>query len=251
LLNTFDRWGLKIRGKKRAKKEAKRALAEARAKQAKEALCRSADPAVTAIKNKVAAPMLPEIKKEVLIKSTFEDTGDHNPIDEEDMAGLYRIDQNDKEIEDMLDEIDASLDGIASFFLAMNEESLSQPKNLESIGKIVDASIDGIASFFLAVKEESLSQPKNLESIGKMVDASIDGIASLFLAMKEESLSQPKNLESIGKIVEACKTKQAVAITQISRNLTARLAIQFYLTTRLALAYHDIDRPSIIICGLE
>lgn len=158
LLNTFDRWGLEIRGKKRAKKEAKRALAEARAKQAKEALCRSADPAVTAIKSKVAAPMRPDRKKEVLIKSTYEDAGDHNPIDEEDMAGLYRIDQNDKEIDEMLDEIDASL----------------------------------------------------------------DGIASLCLAMKEESHSQPKNLESIGKIVEACNKKQAVAITRLSRNLTAR-----------------------------
>jgi hypothetical protein len=141
LLNSFDRWALKLRGKKRAKQEAKGVLAGAKAKQATKSLTKSVDPAVASIKNKVVAQKRPERKKEVLMKSTYQHVEDRNPtMDEEDMAGLYRIDQNDKELDEMLDEIDASLDGIASLCLAMNEETHFQSKNLESVGKIVESS---------------------------------------------------------------------------------------------------------------
>jgi hypothetical protein len=137
LQNSFDRWSLNLRGKKRATKEATVVLAGAKAQQAVKSLSRSVDPAVAAIKNKVVAQKRPERKKEVLIKSTNEHE-DSNPMDEEDVAGLDRIDQNDKELDAMLDQIDASLDGITNLSLAMKEEAHSQNKNLKSVNQSME-----------------------------------------------------------------------------------------------------------------
>lgn len=138
LQNSFDRWSLNLRGKKRAKKEAKVVLAGAKAKSRENSMIRSMDPVVITIKNDNKAPKRPERNKEVLIQFTSANSEDRNPMDEDDMAGLYRIDQNDKELDDMLDLIDASLDGIKNLCLDMNEEVHSQDKNLTSASKTVE-----------------------------------------------------------------------------------------------------------------
>lgn len=138
LMNSFDAWSLKLRGKKHAKKEAKVVLAEAKAKSRENSNIRSVDPAVTTIKNENKAPRHPEQKKEVLVKFTPANDEDNNLMDEDDMAGLYRIEQNDKELDDMLDQIDASLDGIKNLCLDMNEQVHFQHKNLESASNTVE-----------------------------------------------------------------------------------------------------------------
>lgn len=139
LQNSFDRWSLNLRGKKRAVKEAKVVLAGAKAKLAEKSWSKSVDPVVAAIKNKVTEPRRPvERNKEVLIESTSKNPVDLNPMDEDDMAGLDRIDQNDKELDNMLDQIDASLDGLTNLSLVMKEEAHSQHKNLESVSQTMD-----------------------------------------------------------------------------------------------------------------
>lgn len=138
LMNSFDAWSLKLRGKKQAKKEAKVVLAGAKAKSRENSNIRSVDPAVTTIKNENKAPRHPKQKKEVLVKFTPASDEDNNLMDEDDMAGLYRIEQNDKELDDMLDQIDASLDGIKNLCLDMNEQVHFQHKNLESASKTVE-----------------------------------------------------------------------------------------------------------------
>lgn len=138
LLNSFDRWSLKLRGKKRAKKEAKVIQAAAKAKSRENTMIRSTDPAVATIKHENKAPRYPERKKEVLIKVTSVNCEDHKSMDEDDMAGLYRIEQNDKELDDILDLIDASLDGIKNLCLDMNKEVYFQNKNLESANETLE-----------------------------------------------------------------------------------------------------------------
>jgi DNA repair exonuclease SbcCD ATPase subunit len=139
LQNSFDRWSLNLRGKKRATKEAKVVLAGAKAKQAVKSLNNSyVDPAVAAIKNKVTTQRRPKRNKEVVIESTSKHFEDVNPLDEADTEGLDRIDRNDKELDAMLDQIDASLDGITNLSLAMKEEAHSQHKNLKSVNQTIE-----------------------------------------------------------------------------------------------------------------
>lgn len=139
LQNSFDRWSLNLRGKKRAKKEAKVVLAGAKAKLAEKSWSKSMDPAIAAIKDKVTAPRHPvERNKEVLIESASKNSVDLNPLDEDDMAGLDRINQNDNELDQILDQIDASLDGITNVSLAMKEEADSQHENLKSVSQTIE-----------------------------------------------------------------------------------------------------------------
>jgi hypothetical protein len=138
LQNSFDRWSLNLRGKKRATKEATVVLAGAKAKQAVKNLSRSVDPAVAAIKNKVTTQRRPEGNKEVLIESTSKHSEEVNPLDEADMEGLERIDQNEKDLDAMLDQIDASMDGITNLSLAIKEEAHSQHKNLKSVDQALE-----------------------------------------------------------------------------------------------------------------
>ena len=139
LQNSFDRWSLNLRGKAQAKKEAKVVLAAAKAKSSEKSSSTSMDPAITAITNTVTAPRHPvEQKKEVLIESTCKNSVDRNPLDEDDTAGLDRINQTDKELDRFLDQIDASLDGITNLSLAMKEEAHSQHERLKSVSQTME-----------------------------------------------------------------------------------------------------------------
>ena len=76
------------------------------------------------------------------LTSTFKKGGDEDELDEDSKAGLAKLKDNDAEIDAGLDEISHSLDNLANIAGAMNEETKSQNKKLDTLNSAMDRAAD-------------------------------------------------------------------------------------------------------------
>ena len=85
---------------------------------------------------------VPRSQLKSMAESGFSKSNKNEDLDDDSKAGLGRLQQNDSEIDQGLDEISNSLDTLTSISQAMNEEARTQTSKLDKLSNSMDKVAD-------------------------------------------------------------------------------------------------------------